>query len=96
MSSGRLAVSLGSSWRTEPAAVFLGFAYVGRPASARSSLKRSNADLGNSTSPLASNLSGAAPITLRGTDLIVRRFRVTSSPTVPLPRVAPLASRPFS
>ena len=96
MSSGLFAVSLGSSCRTEPAAVLRGFAYVGRPAASRSSLKRSNADLGNSTSPRASNLSGTSPITLRGTDLTVLRFRVTSSPTVPLPRVAPLTSMPFS
>ncbi len=44
--SRRLAVTAGSSWRSEPAALLRGFAYSGSPASSRSALIRANSALG--------------------------------------------------
>ncbi len=65
MESGRVAVSLGSSWRIEPAAELRGLAKVGSPASARCSFRRAKAAIGRYTSPRTSS-SGGAPSTRSG------------------------------
>src|SRR5207244_3380938 len=49
------------------------------------------------TSPRTSmGLGQALPVSRRGTSTTVRRLAVTSSPTRPLPRVAPTTNRPCS
>jgi hypothetical protein len=55
---------------------------------------RANSLFGMKTSPPASSVAGS--FSRSGTDLIVRRFAVTSSPVVPSPRVAPWTNRPRS
>ena len=50
----RVAVTLGSFWRSEPAAALRGLANIGLPASAIDALSRSNASTGRNTSPRTS------------------------------------------
>ena len=84
----------GSSCRSEPAAVLRGFMYTGSPCSARSSLSRAKAAVGRYTSPRTSTSAGGDGSSITsGSTRTVRRFAVTSSPTSPLPRVAPSVKR---
>ena len=94
----RLAVTVGSIWRTLPAAVLRGLTNRGLPAASISRFKRSKPAIGKYTSPRTSKTSGnpLAGVTASGTLRIVRRLAVTSSPTVPSPRVAARCSRPFA
>ncbi len=85
----------GSSTRTAPAAALRGLANGASPASSRCSFIATNDFVGISTSPRTSNgaVSPARRIasrpTVSGIERIVRRFAVTSSPTMPSPRVMP-------
>jgi len=92
----RLAVTRGSFWRSEPAAELRGLANGDLPASTRPALSRSNSAGRMKTSPRTSTTSGTSPVSRAGIDVMVRTFAVTSSPTVPSPRVAADASRPRS
>ena len=93
--SGRSAVIAESIWRSDPAAALRGLAKVDRrPRRARSF----TVEAGNRQVHLSANLdhAGAAPLASRwGMASIVRRFWVTSSPTVPSPRVAPRTKHPW-
>ena len=94
-SSGRLAVTRGSFWRSDPAAEFRGLANAARPASSRLSFSFPNASTGRNTSPLTSRVAGyPEPVSRAGMEAIVRMFGVTSSPVRPSPRVAALTSAP--
>src|SRR6266571_1823749 len=96
MSSGRRAVTAGSFWRTAPAAALRGFAKVPSPDSWRPRFSCSKSARGMKTSPRTSS-SGTPPSAPRrsvGSERIVLRFAVMSSPTRPSPRVAPRTKRP--
>jgi hypothetical protein len=93
MESGLEAVTLGSSWRSDPAAAFRGLAKAASPAALRVSFRCSKAERGRYTSPRTSIRPGASSIRI-GIALIVRRFWVTFSPTTPSPRVAPRSKTP--
>ena len=96
-SSGREAVTFGSSCRSDPAAALRGFANRGSPDAARPLLMASNALAGRYTSPRTSrNAGGRAPRSRSGRLLIVLRLAVTSSPWKPSPRVAPRTKAPPS
>ena len=96
-SNGLDAVTLGSFWRREPAAAFLGLAKRGLPASSSASFNSSKALSGKNTSPRTSSRSGIIPPdNCIGTVSMVFIFKVTSSPVVPLPRVSALVNLPFS
>ena len=58
MPSARVAVTLGSFWRSEPAAALRGLAKTGLPASVIASLSRSKASTGRNTSPRTSTQLG--------------------------------------
>ena len=93
--SPRLRVILESSWRSAPAAALRGLANVGSPACSRSWFSVANRDLERYTSPRTSiSLGQIFPLSRSGTSPIVRRLAVTSSPSMPLPRVVPTVSRP--
>ncbi len=93
----RLRVILGSSWRNDPAAAFRGFAKVGSPARSRSALSSAKRDFERYTSPRTSMRFGhPLPASRSGMSRTVRRLAVTSSPSIPLPRVAPVTSTPSS
>ena len=93
--SGFFAVSRGSFWRSAPAAELRGLANTSSPAATRSSFMRSKPAKVMKTSPRTSIVAGQSlPARWRGTSGMVRMFAVTSSPTLPLPRVAPTASTP--
>ena len=82
-----------------PAAVLRGFANVGSPRAARSALSRAKSLLRMYASPRTSTWRGIGtlpPRSASGIVLIVRRFAVTSSPTLPSPRVPPAVSCPSS
>ena len=88
---------LGSFWRSDPAAAFLGFAKRGLPDSSSESFKSSKDCSGKNTSPLTSRVFGRFfPESSIGTDLMVLIFKVTSSPVVPFPLVNALLNRPSS
>ncbi len=92
----RLAVTRGSFWRSEPAAELRGLANGGLPASVSRSFSSWNAATGRNTSPRTSRVSGTSvPVSRSGTESIVRRLGVTSSPVTPSPRVAPRTRSPF-
>ena len=93
ISSFRLAVTLGSFCRREPAAAFLGLAKVFSPFSSNASFSAWKVFLGMNTSPRTMSRAGA-PSNAMGMERMVRRFSVTSSPTLPSPRVAPRTNRP--
>ena len=83
--------------RSEPAAALRGFGASFWPVPASRSFSARKPEIGRYTSPRTSSSGGASSPSMRsGTDLIVRRFTVTSSPWMPSPRVAPRVSRPFS
>ena len=97
--SGRRAVTDGSFWRSDPAAELRGFMKGFAPAATCSSFTRANPCSGRYTSPRTSTTAGgAAPPagSPSGMARMVRRFAVTSSPTTPLPRVAPRTNTPCS
>ncbi len=94
ISSFLLAVILGSSCLSEPAAAFLGFAKVCSESSSFFSFNLINAALGIYTSPLTSKRF--LSLILRGMLFMVLMLFVTSSPILPSPLVAPLISSPFS
>ena len=58
MPRARVAVTLGSFWRSEPAAALRGLANIGLPASTIDSLSRSKASTGRNTSPRTSTRAG--------------------------------------
>ena len=96
ISSGRDAASFGSSWRRLPAAAFLGLTNVFSPFSAAMRFISLNPGMDMKTSPRASSSPGGAfPASRSGTLLMVRMLWVTSSPTLPSPRVAATSSNPF-
>ncbi len=67
------------------------------PAAICSSLTRANPSSGRYTSPLTSTMGGAGSRARRsGIARTVRRLAVTSSPAMPLPRVAPRTNTPSS
>jgi hypothetical protein len=94
--SGRSAVTAGSSWRSPPAAALRGFAKVAWPAAARRAFISAKPARGMYTSPRTSNRAGwgGSAFSRSGISRIVRTLRVTSSPMVPFPRVAPFTSTP--
>jgi len=94
--SPRLATSPGSRFLIVPAAVFLGFANSGSPASSCARFNRANAARGKYTSPRTSMRCAGPSRKARGIARIARTFAVTSSPRLPSPRVAPRTSKPFS
>ena len=97
MRSGRVAVTRGSFWRSEPAAALRGLANGALPASTRPALSSAKAATGKKTSPRISTLSGwSDPASRCGMPSIVRTLWVTSSPVRPSPRVAARTSRPRS
>ena len=93
-----MAVILGSSSLSEPAAAFLGFANSGSPCSTRISFSEAKEVLGMYTSPRTSRTEGMfwPSVSLRGIAFIVLTFAVTSSPVAPSPLVAALVKRPSS
>ena len=100
--SGRVAVTRQSSWRSEPAAAFRGLAKGTPPWRRMSWFMASKCFFWSSTSPRTSSLAGASPDSRSGTPRFaprrptVRRFRVTSSPFTPSPRVEPWTKAPPS
>ena len=101
-----------SSWRTEPAAALRGLAGITMaspsfsPAARRASRasaafscavrKPRKSAFSMKTSPRISMRSGKGGVSLRGRDGMVSKLAVTSSPSAPSPRVAPLMKTPFS
>ncbi len=100
MPSARVAVTLGSFCRSEPAAALRGLANIGLPASTIEALSRSNASTGRNTSPRTSMRAGTGNSLLRasrwGIESIVLTLGVTSSPVRPSPRVSARTRRPSS
>lgn len=98
--NGRLAVTAGSSWRRAPAAAFRGFKYILSPL-ARSRLFRLRNFCWNAFHPDHEGFSGITILsegttgTMRGISFIVRTFTVTSSPSMPSPRVTPWVKARF-
>ena len=93
----RFAVIEESSWRKLPAAALRGLANKGSPSTSRDLLSALNASWVRYTSPRTSMISGGLPFSTAGTSpLMVRRLRVTSSPSLPSPRVAPCTNLPVS
>ena len=93
MHSGRSAASVGSSWRIVPAAELRGFMNVERPGLGAALVERG--EVGQRHVDLAADLEQRRRVLeLSGIEPIVRRLWVTSSPTSPLPRVAPRSSTP--
>ena len=84
---------MGSSCLNDPAAAFLGLANNCNPSDSLTSLSISNTALGIYTSPRTQRY-GIGSVSSRGMLLMVFRFSVTSSPTNPSPRVAPLTNLP--
>ncbi len=100
MPRARVAVTLGSFWRREPAAALRGLANIGLPASAIEAFSRSKASTGRKTSPRTSISPGTGNFLLVfsrwGTESIVLTLGVTSSPVRPSPRVSARTRRPSS
>ncbi len=97
MFNGRVAVTEGSFWRSDPAAALRGFANGALPCSTRDAFRSAKASTGKKTSPRTSTSSGtSSPDRRCGMDEIVRTLWVMSSPTRPSPRVAARTSVPFS
>src|SRR6266498_1043864 len=95
MPSGRVAVTRGSFWRSEPAAALRGLANGAFPSATRRSFNSSNTRTGRYTSPRTSRSSGtSAPVSRMGTSPIVLMLGVTSSPTRPSPLVDKRDSQP--
>ena len=96
----RCAVIDGSSCRTVPAVKLRGFANVASPALSRSSFNLRKRPIGISISPRTSKSAGIPAFfsfvfqTDSGIERTVRTFSVTSSPTLPSPRVMPRSSWP--
>src|SRR5215210_500684 len=88
MVSGLAAVILESSWRMAPAAALRGLAKGGFPSASCRRLSSSKFSSVMNTSPRGSRTSGGSSPSLSGMARTVRMFWVTSSPTIPLPRVA--------
>ena len=91
--SGRAAVTLGSFCRSDPAAAFRGLANNLPPATSCRSLSAAKSPLSIYTSPRTSSTAGA-PTSTCGMSSIVRTLAVTSSPTLPSPRVAASTNTP--
>ena len=83
----------GSSTRSEPAAALRGLAKRESPCSSRSAFSRSKARRFITVSPRTSKSGEAGSSTRSGSERMVRAFSVTSSPTVPSPRVTAWAKR---
>ncbi len=97
MCSGRSAVTLGSFWRSEPAAALRGLANAGLPPSTSRAFSSSKRSMGMNTSPRISTSSGIrSPRSRSGTSATVRMLGVMSSPVRPSPRVAARVSLPRS
>ena len=95
--SGLDAVTLESFWRSEPEAEFLGLANGALPRSIRDWFNLAKSSRLKNTSPRTSTTSGMSlPDNSWGIPFTVITFRVTSSPTLPSPRVAAETSLPFS
>ena len=86
---------LGSSWRTVPAAALRGLANFDKPCRSRSSFIFWKPGIGMSISPRTSKSAGMPAFFSfsfeieSGIERTVRTFSVTSSPTLPSPRVMP-------
>ena len=91
ISSGLDAAILLSSWRSEPAAKFLAFANLSSSSNVSFNLSKSSFPI--NTSPRT--IMSIGSFNFCGMCFIVFRFSVTSSPTSPLPLVAPLINSPF-
>lgn len=97
MCSGRVAVTLGSFWRSEPAAALRGLAKGLSSASTSRAFSSSKASIGKKTSPRTSTSAGIrSPFSRCGISAIVRTLGVMSSPVRPSPRVAARVSSPCS
>ena len=95
-SNFRLATSAESCSLSEPEAVFLGLANIGKPSACLCLLSLLKAGLGKITSPLTSIFFGKSPINFRGIEEIVLMLLVTTSPVVPSPLVTALINSPSS
>ena len=98
MCSGRVAVTFGSFWRSEPAAALRGLANGLSPASTRRALSSSKRlhreeDLAADLDEVGDAVARAGG---RGMSAMVRTLGVMSSPVRPSPRVAARVSRPCS
>ena len=93
ISNGLFAVSLLSNCLNEPAAAFLAFANNGCSSISLSSFILSNPALEINTSPRT--IISTSSFNFLGICGIVFKFSVISSPTSPLPLVAPLTKIPF-
>ena len=95
----RCAVIEGSSCRTVPAVKLRGFAKVASPCFSRSSFSLRKPRCGISISPRTSKSAGMPAFfnlsfeIASGIERTVRTFSVTSSPTLPSPRVMPRSRR---
>ncbi|CAM5601327.1 hypothetical protein SHIRM173S_07365 [Streptomyces hirsutus] len=97
MCRGRVAVTRGSFWRSEPAAALRGLAKGLSPASTRRALRPWNSSIGKKTSPRISTRAGTpSPFRRSGISAMVRTLGVMSSPVRPSPRVAARTRRPCS
>ena len=100
IASARVAVTLGSFWRSDPAAELRGLAKGALPASTSEALSASKASADRKTSPRTSTVAGTgcspSPRSRWGTPSMVRTLGVTSSPVRPSPRVSARTSRPPS
>src|SRR5690348_16306989 len=98
--NGRLAVTDASFMRKDPAAALRGLENGVLPDSAQAALNSSNASVGKNTSPRISTYAGTGyfldDFSRSGIAAMVRTLLVTSSPTLPSPRVTPRVSRPSS
>ena len=92
--NGLLAVTFGSNCLNDPAAAFLAFANNGSSKISRSSFIFSKSAVEMKTSPRT--VISISFFNFCGIVLIVLTFPVTSSPTCPLPLVAPSTKIPFS
>ena len=93
ISKGLLAVNLESNCLKVPAAKFLGLANNWSPCSSCNSFIFSKFSLDIYTSPLTTTSS--VSLIFKGIVFTVLKFSVISSPTTPLPLVAPFSKTPF-
>lgn len=97
MCSGRVAVTLGSFWRSDPAAALRGLAKGLSSAATSRAFSSSKPSMGKKTSPRISTRAGMfSPFSRCGISAIVRTLGVMSSPVRPSPRVAARVRRPCS
>ena len=87
----------GSSWRSEPAAELRGLAKICLPGRPLPLVERQEGGLGHvDLAAHLADLGHPAPRSCCGMSASVRTLAVTSSPSVPSPRVAPRTSAPPS